>query len=157
MFRKVLFILAACLVLAACAPAATVTPIDASISLTDGLGRGVNLAGPAQRVVSLAAANTEVLFAIGAGSQVVGRDYFSDYPPEATALPDIGGSMGEYNLEAIACPAAGPGARRWHKPTRTGGHTRRSRSHCLLFTQPGHAGRDVYTAGDGRPIDRSPG
>ena len=51
--------------------------------------------------VSLAPSNTEILFAVGAGAQTVGRDEFSDYPPEAKALPSVGGSMGQYSAEAI--------------------------------------------------------
>jgi iron complex transport system substrate-binding protein len=68
---------------------------------TDGLGRKVTLAQPAQRVVSLAPSNTEILFAIGAGAQVVGRDSFSDYPTEAKNVPDIGGSLSTLNAEVI--------------------------------------------------------
>jgi iron complex transport system substrate-binding protein len=79
------------------APSATPEPL----SFTDGLNNTIILAGPAQRIVSLAASNTEILFAIGAGSQTVGRDTFSDYPEEAKAVADIGGSWGELNLEAI--------------------------------------------------------
>lgn len=90
----------AALLLSACGAAAT--PAAASITLTDGLGRSVALAAPAQRIVSLAPSNTEILFAIGAGAQVVGRDEFSDYPAEAKALPSVGGSMGTYSLETIA-------------------------------------------------------
>lgn len=120
MFRKLTFaLLALTLLLAACAPAVATppqateipateasslfppTPETENISITDGLGRQVILAEPAQKVVSLAPSNTEILFAIGAGGQTVGRDMFSDYPAEALSLPDIGGSMGEYNLEAI--------------------------------------------------------
>jgi iron complex transport system substrate-binding protein len=63
--------------------------------------RTVTLAGPAQRVVSLAPNLSETLFAIGAGSQVVGRDEFSDYPAEVKSLPSVGGSMGKLNPEAI--------------------------------------------------------
>jgi iron complex transport system substrate-binding protein len=87
--------------LAACAPAAPVAPPPAAIKLTDGLGREVVLQSPAVRVVSLAPSNTEILFALGAGDQVVGRDEFSDYPSEAAALPTVGGSFGGYNLEQI--------------------------------------------------------
>jgi iron complex transport system substrate-binding protein len=81
--------------------AATQAPGVGSVSLTDGLDRTVELAGPAQRVVSLAASNTEILFAIGAGSQVIGRDDFSDTPAEVKDLPSIGGSFSGYNNEAI--------------------------------------------------------
>jgi len=82
-------------------PEATTQAADQPIVLTDGLNRTVTLDKPAQRVVSMAPSNTEILFAVGAGSQVVGRDEFSDYPTDATKLPSIGGSFGEYNNEAI--------------------------------------------------------
>ena len=115
MFRKTLFLtLLLALALAACGPASVPTerpvvadqievPTEAvsAIVLTDGLGREVRLDSLAQRVVSLAPSNTEILYAIGAGSQVVGRDEFSDYPGEAKAIDSVGGSMGEFNQEAI--------------------------------------------------------
>jgi iron complex transport system substrate-binding protein len=71
------------------------------MTFTDGLGRTVTLTGPAQRVVSMSPSNTEILFAVGAGAQTVGRDEFSDYPAEAINLPAIGGSWGGYDVEAI--------------------------------------------------------
>jgi iron complex transport system substrate-binding protein len=99
MFRKLIMTLVALsLLLAACAPAAGGT---GPLTFTDGLGRQVSLKGPAQHVVSLAPSNTEILFAIGAGPQTIGRDEFSDYPPEAKNLPSVGGSMGQYSTEAI--------------------------------------------------------
>ena len=120
MFRKLLFVtLLAALMLAACAPAVTAVPteqpatveaatsvvteapVPAGIVLTDGLDREVKLNAPAERIVSLAPSNTEILFALGAGDKVVGRDEFSDYPEEAKAIESVGGSMGEYSLEAI--------------------------------------------------------
>ena len=83
------------------APAAASTPTAASTSFVDGLGRTVVLDQVPQRIVSLAPSNTEILFAIGAGAQVIGRDEFSDYPAEVMALPSVGGSMGQYSAEAI--------------------------------------------------------
>jgi len=100
MSRKIPYLVILTALLAACAPAAQPT-VAAAITLTDGLGRQVSLTGPAQRVVSLAPSNTEILFAVGAGAQVVGRDEFADYPEEARALESVGGSMGEYSTEAI--------------------------------------------------------
>jgi iron complex transport system substrate-binding protein len=79
-----------------------VTPGTKLISLTDGMDREVKLSAPAQRIVSLAPSNTEILFALGAADQVVGRDEFSNYPSEVTSIPGIGGSMGNYNFEKIA-------------------------------------------------------
>jgi iron complex transport system substrate-binding protein len=91
MFRKSLLIfLAAALLLTACAT-----------TRTDGLNRTVKLHGTPQRIVSLAPSNTEILFAVGAGKQVVGRDSFSDYPAEVKSIKDVGGSMGKYDTEAI--------------------------------------------------------
>ncbi len=119
MLRRLFLIILTGYLLAACGPAVSATPTAAAtelsattvpsasavptspvITLSDGLGRTVTLNGPAQRVVSLAPSNTEILFAIGAGTQVVGRDETSDYPPEALSLPTIGGYSG-FNLEAI--------------------------------------------------------
>ncbi len=98
-----IFLLAAC---GGATPPATEAlpsqpPADLSIQLSDGLGRSVSLPAPASRVVSLTPSGTEVLFAIGAGAQVMGRDTFSDYPADALPVADIGGSWGEYDLEAI--------------------------------------------------------
>jgi iron complex transport system substrate-binding protein len=69
--------------------------------LTDGLGREVVLDAPAERIVSIAPSNTEILFAIGAGDKVVGRDDFSDFPSEAMDLPSIGSTYGDLNTEII--------------------------------------------------------
>lgn len=86
-------------------PDPTSTPIPEStpgpVVIVDGLDREITLEEPAQRVVSLAPSNTEILFAIGAGKQVVARDEFSDFPDQSSALPSIGGGFGDYNLEAI--------------------------------------------------------
>jgi len=99
-FRFRLLLLAAlALVAAACQVGSA--PNDEVLRWTDGLGRQVALAAPAQRIVSLAPSNTEILFAIGAGSQMIGRDELSDYPPEATAVTSIGSTFGQLNTEAI--------------------------------------------------------
>lgn len=42
------------------------------------------------RIISLAPAMTETLFAIGAGADVVGRTEYCTYPPEAASLPTVG-------------------------------------------------------------------
>jgi ABC-type Fe3+-hydroxamate transport system substrate-binding protein len=52
------------------------------------------------RIVSLAPALTEDLFAIGAGPNVVGVDAFSDRPAAARRLPRVGG-MRDVNAEAV--------------------------------------------------------
>lgn len=72
-----------------------------TLTITDGLNRTITLDIPAQRIVSLAPSNTELIYDVGAGSQLVGRDSFSNYPEEANQIQEIGGSMGQYNYEAI--------------------------------------------------------
>ncbi|MDP1779052.1 MAG: ABC transporter substrate-binding protein, partial [Anaerolineales bacterium] len=117
MFRKTLLLtVLLALFIVGCAPASTSTempapvsteapatesPASAAITLTDGLGRSVVMNEAAQRVLSLAPSNTEILFAIGAGSQVVGRDNFSDYPEAAKAVTDIGSAFEALNTELI--------------------------------------------------------
>lgn len=82
------------------APTATPVP-DQSITLIDGLKREVKLAQPAQRIISIAPSNTELLFAVGAGPQLVGREEMADYPVEAKAIESIGSVFGKLNTEAI--------------------------------------------------------
>ncbi len=76
-------------------------PESKPMEFTDGLGRTIALSTVPQKIISLAASNTEILYAIGAGNQVVGRDEFSDYPVEVSTITSVGGSMGKFNLEQI--------------------------------------------------------
>lgn len=80
--------------------AAVPTISSASISVLDDRGNTVTVASPASRVISLAPHATELLFAAGAGSKVVGVSTFSDFPIEAKHLPSVGGS-GQLDLERI--------------------------------------------------------
>ncbi|HUF37436.1 MAG TPA: cobalamin-binding protein [Anaerolineales bacterium] len=109
---SVIFLLSAC---RPAGPAATPEPVGATraatateaapepvaIVLTDGRGAEITLDAPAGRIVSLAPSNTELLFAVGAGAQVVGRDSFSDYPEAALSATDIGGGFGEIDTETL--------------------------------------------------------
>ena len=70
-----------------------------TLSIVDDYGRTVELHGIPQRIVSVAPSPTEILFAVGAGSQVVGVDNYSDYPAEARSLPQIGSYT--LNMEVI--------------------------------------------------------
>lgn len=72
----------------------------AEIVLRDDTHAEVRLAAPAQRIVSLAPNITELLYAAGAGSKLVGTVEFSDYPAAAKKLPRVG-SYARVNVEAI--------------------------------------------------------
>jgi iron complex transport system substrate-binding protein len=85
----------ALVVLAACgsASSSSSSPSPSAtgpITATDDSGHQVTLASPAARVVSLAPANTEIAFAIGAGDKLVAGTSYDDYPAAAKALPKIG-------------------------------------------------------------------
>jgi iron complex transport system substrate-binding protein len=58
----------------------------AAITVVDDAGMRVELAHPAQRIVSLAPHLTEQLYAIGAGDRIVGTTEFADFPPPAQKI-----------------------------------------------------------------------
>jgi iron complex transport system substrate-binding protein len=70
------------------------------IKLVDDAGDTLGLAAPARRVVSLIPAATELLFAIGADSLVVGRTRYCDYPAAAQSVPDLGDGI-KPSIEAV--------------------------------------------------------
>jgi iron complex transport system substrate-binding protein len=62
--------------------------------------RGVEIPAVPERIVSLSATHTEVLFEIGAGPAVVATDVFSDYPATAAATEKV--DAFNLNVEAVA-------------------------------------------------------
>ena len=68
--------------------------------ITDDSGRQVCVQNKPLKIISLAPGSTELLFAAGAGKQVVAVDQHSDYPPEINNLPRVGGYP-SINVEAI--------------------------------------------------------
>jgi ABC-type Fe3+-hydroxamate transport system substrate-binding protein len=68
--------------------------------LVDDAGDTLGLNPPARRVVSLIPAATELLFAIGADSAVVGRTSYCDYPAAAQSVPDLGDGI-KPSIEAV--------------------------------------------------------
>jgi len=89
-------VLAAALLLAAAAQAD-----PAPLRLVDDAGHEVALSHPAQRIVALAPHLTELVYAAGAGRQLVAVGKYSDWPPEALAKPVISDAFA-VNYEALA-------------------------------------------------------
>ena len=70
------------------------------VTATDAIGSTVTVQGIPQRIVSLIPSNTELVFAVGAGSSVVGVTNYCDFPPEARAIEKIG-DLTAMSLEKI--------------------------------------------------------
>lgn len=78
----------------AAAPAAGASPLAPdTVRIPDDRGDTLVLSGPADRVVSLIPAATEILFAVGAGDRVVGRTRYGTHPPAARDVPSVGEGM----------------------------------------------------------------
>lgn len=100
--KRFMSLLLVIILLGACAPAVAPAAPAGPITLTDGAGKEISLAAPATKIVSLAPSNTEILFAIGAGGLLVGRDDFSNFPEDGVKdVAAVGGLDGKLNLEKI--------------------------------------------------------
>ena len=93
---------------------------DALRSVSDDLGRTVAVVRPPLRIVSLTPGATEMLFAAGAGAQLIATVQYSSEPAAARAVPRIG-DVAAIDLErlvalrpqvVIAWPAGGNPAQR---------------------------------------------
>jgi len=76
-------------------------PVDETMVFVDDLGRTIELEEYPQAIVSIAPSTTEILFAVGAGNQVVGRDDMSLYPDDALNITSIGSFWGGVPTETI--------------------------------------------------------
>lgn len=95
---------------AAAAPGTTTVPQTAAptaataewqpVTVTDDYGEMVRIEAMPMRIVSLAPANTEILFGLGLGDRVVGVTDYCNYPEEATAKPKVGG-YSTVNIERV--------------------------------------------------------
>ena len=66
----------------------------------DDEGNLISLPSPAMRIISLAPSLTEILYAAGAGTKIVGVVEFSDFPRDARNLPIVG-RHDSLDLEAL--------------------------------------------------------
>lgn len=95
-------------------------PASAAHTVSDDLGREVTVRDPPLRIVSLTPGATEMLFAAGAGGQVIATVEYSDEPPAARRLMRIG-DVAAVDMErlvalrpdvVVAWPAGGNPAQR---------------------------------------------
>ena len=72
------------------------------LTVTDQLGRRVEIPFPPQRIVSLVPSQTELLFDLGLGEQVIGVTKFCIYPPEARQSATVIGGTKNFDFDKIA-------------------------------------------------------
>jgi iron complex transport system substrate-binding protein len=110
--RLVLALLAAATLASACSSSTTVRPRSGSssasaapafpVTLTDDDGARVTMDRAPRRIITFAPSNTEIVFALGLGSRLVGvSGSFDNYPPQAKSIQQVGGS-GEFGVDPNA-------------------------------------------------------
>lgn len=97
---RLLLVTVVSLLVAACGPGSEDLPFGFPVDATRADGQQIVFHRPAQRVVSLSPGYTEVLFAIGAGEQVLAVDTGSDFPPEVLKRRLV--NLQDPNPDAIA-------------------------------------------------------
>jgi iron complex transport system substrate-binding protein len=91
----------ALLLLAAALQGAAVPPAQSQpVTITDDRGRRLELTAPPQRIVSLLPSLTETLCELGACERLVGIDQHSNWPPQVSGLPRLGG-LDDVRVEQI--------------------------------------------------------
>ncbi len=69
------------------------------VTLVDDDGVSVTIPSKPGRIITFAPSNTEIVFALGLGDELVGvSGSFDDYPPEASSIEHVGGS-GEFGVD----------------------------------------------------------
>lgn len=98
-----LIVSATCGTIPAQSPSPSPSPVAGAaafpVTLTDFQNRQVTVSTLPQRVVSIGPSNTEFLYALGAGTQVVGVDDFSNEPAATKSVEKVGGV--KVNLEKV--------------------------------------------------------
>ncbi len=93
--RSFCLLLACALALAACDKRRS-----ASTAVVDDFGDSVRVGNAPTRIVSLNPATTEMLFALGAGSRLVGRSEFDMFSDSAKLIPSLGVGL-QPNVEVV--------------------------------------------------------
>ncbi len=82
-------------------PTPTPTPQNKTVTITDQTGANVTLTVPLNRIISLNAGMSEIIYALGGGDKLVGRGNSSVSPPAILSKPVAGTSSTYPNMEII--------------------------------------------------------
>ncbi|KAF0194719.1 MAG: iron complex transport system substrate-binding protein [Bacillota bacterium] len=89
--KKGLTVLLAIVLISTLSACSSLSVFRKEITVTDDMGREVNLPKAAERIVSLAPTNTEFLFALGLGDKTVGVTDWCNFPQEVSSKEKVGG------------------------------------------------------------------
>ena len=71
------------------------------VSVSDAVGRTVEIAAPPMRIVPIFASNVELVAALGLADRIVGIEDYTRFPPEVLSRPRVGGRLG-FSVDAVA-------------------------------------------------------
>ncbi|KGX90861.1 iron ABC transporter substrate-binding protein [Pontibacillus halophilus JSM 076056 = DSM 19796] len=111
------------------------------VTLTDASGEEVTLQKDPETIVSLIPSNTEILFAVNAGEEVIGVTENDDYPSDVETIDHVGGM--ELNVEKIISL----------QPDLVLGHEIALQSSTEAYDQIEEAGIPVYVVSEATSFD----
>jgi iron complex transport system substrate-binding protein len=76
-------------------------PENTTITIVDVNGVHVNISLPVNRIVSFTSGVTEIVYALGAGDKLVGRDTYSTFPDAVSEVTVVYESSGGLNMEVL--------------------------------------------------------
>ena len=85
----------------------TASAVQFPMTITDDVGRSITLKAMPKRLVSLAPSNTEIIFALGLGDQLMGVTKYCNYPAAALTKTQVGG-FDDVDIEKVSGCSAGP-------------------------------------------------
>ena len=74
------------------APSAPTKTAGFPVTITDDASRTVTIDAPPKRIVSLAPANTEIVYSLGIFDRLVGVTMYDDYPSQVASVTKVGAS-----------------------------------------------------------------
>jgi iron complex transport system substrate-binding protein len=72
-----------------------------TVTIVDSTGRSVNVSLPVERIVCISSRASEIVYALGDGDKIVGRDSYSFFPKSLEGVPVVAASSYKPDVEAI--------------------------------------------------------
>ena len=99
--RKSILVAVLLLLVIGSSSAVACSKAPAAVTLTDDQSREVSIPSNPQRIVSLDAPITEIVFALGLSDRLVGIDDYSNYPKETDNITKLGSALSGFSTETI--------------------------------------------------------